>query len=61
MYLVLLIMTATPTAITLIVIASILNQGEEQMSAILFYQYIISIPTLTFFLIIFCEISGSTF
>ena len=53
MYLVLLIMTATPSAVTLVLLTSILNRGEKQMSAILFYQYLFSIITLTGSLITF--------
>lgn len=53
MYLVLLIMTATPSAITLVLLTSILGKGETEMSAVLFYQYIFSMITLTIALMTF--------
>ena len=44
---VLMLEAATPSAISLVVICTLHNDQESEMSAILFYQYVAALPLLT--------------
>ena len=61
MGLVLVVMASTPSAITLITLVSISGKSEEQISAVLFYQYLLAMVSLPACLILYQTIAPAMF